>query len=389
MSETIATPSPDVEGASSESALQTAYNETAKHIAQSVFEARLAARKAGRVAALHASDGATETRAHETHVHDDIAQRLDALFPPRNRAGVGVALEYHEMGNQPVSDTLLEEAQQLQVSLEHIGLTLGTVVHGVQIANATPTMVAFLRALLLERKVIFFREQTLSENDQVEFGRRFGTLDAFPFGKPGANPYILEIVHDDTSPGTENGWHTDVTWMQRPPLGSIAHCTEVPPYGGDTLFSDSHAAFLGLSGELQDRIEHLRGVNDYRVFLHGLDPDLVEEIKRKIPFGVDHPLVRTHPETGKRALYIHGGFLRHDSLFDGRDGQALSPEESQQIVRGLLTQHERAEYHCRFQWAPGSVAFWDNRAVQHYAASDYYPHRRVLRRVTVSGDEPH
>ncbi len=120
----------------------------------------------------------------------------------------------------------------------------------------------------------------------------------------------------------------------------------------------------------------------------GLSDVLVDTIKNEIPFGVSHPLLRTHPETGKTGLYIHGGFLRHDSLYDVRTGEQLETSESEDIVRQLLQQHARPEYTCRFQWAQGSIAFWDNRAVQHYAASDYYPHRRRLRRVTVSGDKP-
>jgi taurine dioxygenase len=162
--------------------------------------------------------------------------------------------------------------------------------------------------------------------------------------------------------------------------------------GGDTLFADSHAAYLGLDPAMQERIEHLYGINDYRIFLGrsagGLPADFVESIKSELPFGVSHPLLRTHPETGKTALYIHGGFLRHDSLYDVRTGETLPKIESETIVAHLLAQHPRPEYVCRFHWQAGSVAFWDNRAVQHYAASDYYPHERLLRRVTVSGDKP-
>jgi taurine dioxygenase len=319
---------------------------------------------------------------------------VEQAFPAHNPAGLGVALEYERMGLQPVSDDLQAQADVLGCKLEHLGVTLGTVIHGVNLKESPSTeLIQFIRNVLLERKVIFFRDQNLSETEQVAFGRRFGELDAFPFGKHGENPYILEIAHDQNRPGTENSWHTDVTWMEKPSLGSIAQCIEVPPVGGDTLFSDSHACYLGLPRELQARVEHLHGIHDYRVFIArygagSLPDDLVSSIKESIPFGVSHPLLRTHPETGKTGLYIHGGFLRHDSLYDIRTGETLPPEESQAIVRQLLQQHARPEYICRFNWAPGSIAFWDNRAVQHYAASDYYPHRRVLRRVTVSGDKP-
>ncbi|MDH3644500.1 MAG: TauD/TfdA family dioxygenase [Gammaproteobacteria bacterium] len=319
--------------------------------------------------------------------------QLEQLIPPGNRAAAGVALEYERMGNVPVSAELLARADAAGIEFEHLGTTLGTVLHNLDLKAAlSPELVQLIRDTLLERKVIFFRDQHLSENEQVAFARNFGELDAFPFGKPGKNPYILEIIHGKSSPGTENGWHTDVTWMEQPSLGSIAQLVEAPPVGGDTLFSDSHACLLGLPVDLRERIEHLHGINDYRLFIKrgavGLPDELVGALKKEIPFGVSHPLVRTHPETGKAALYIHGGFLRHDSLFDVRTGEALEKAESEAIVEELLTQHDRPEYVCRFKWQQGSIAFWDNRAVQHYAASDYYPNRRVLRRVTVSGDKP-
>lgn len=330
-----------------------------------------------------------------TGAADLSARSLEHMLPDHNRAALGVATEYERMGNQPVSDQLLAQAAGQGVEFEHLGLTLGTVLHNVDLRTAaSPELTALLRATLLERKVIFFRDQNLDEAQHVAFARSFGELDAFPFGKPGADPFILEIIHDANSPGRENGWHTDVTWMERPSLGSIAQCVVCPDVGGDTLFSDSHAAYLGLPPGLRGRIEHLRGINDYRLFIGGrgsdaLPDELVDELKKTIPFGVDHPLVRTHPETGKPALYIHGGFLRHDSLYDERTGATLDPAESKAIVKTLLAQHARPEYQCRFQWQQGSIAFWDNRAVQHYAASDYYPNRRVLRRITVSGDRPY
>ena len=308
-----------------------------------------------------------------------------------NRVGFGVAREYETMGNQPVSDDLLAAAAPFGIEFEHLGTTIGTVLHGVDLkTDVSDELIHVIRRTLLERKVIFFRDQHLDEDQQVAFGRRFGELDAFPFGKSGDNPFILEIYHDEQRPGSINQWHTDVTWMECPSLGSIAQCVVVPPVGGDTLFSDSHAAYHGLPRDLKDRVEHLDGVNDYRNFIAtpGLDPALIEAIKEAIPFGVTHPLVRTHPETGKRALYLHGGFLRHESLTDRRTGQQLAPEECASIVQTLLAQHARPDYSCRFRWSLGSIAFWDNRAVQHYAASDYYPNARLLRRVTVAGDRP-
>jgi taurine dioxygenase len=348
----------------------------------------------------HYNEVAVRTAAALSQADEGVRRQLagkeiprERLFPAFNRTGLGIALEYEAMGNRPVSEELQARADALGLELEHLAITIGTVIHGINVRDSDSEQVQFIRDVLLERKVIFFREQHLSEDEQVAFGEKFGGLDAFPFGRQGENPYILEIRHGRNNPGTENGWHTDVTWMERPSLGSIAQCIEVPPVGGDTLFSDSHACYHGLPPELQKRIEYLHGINDYRNFLmrrgrEGLPEDLVEKIKQEIPFGVSHPLLRTHPETGKTALYIHGGFLRHDSLYDVRTDEQLPREESEAIVRQLQQQHSRPEYSCRFKWTAGSIAFWDNRAVQHYAASDYHPHKRVLRRVTVSGDKP-
>lgn len=311
------------------------------------------------------------------------------LFPDFNRVGYGVAREYERMGRRPVSAALAARAQALGVDLEHIGLTLGTVLHGLDLRRPlTAAQIDLVRSVLLERKVIFLRDQHLDEAQQVAFGRCFGELDAFPFGPVGRDPHILEIIHGPRNPGTENSWHTDVTWMEQPSLGSVAQCVEVPAFGGDTLFADSHAAFLGLRPELAARIRHLDGINDYRIFLARIPQALHAEYKAAIPFGVTHPLLRTHPETGKTALYLHGGFLRHESLHDRRTGETLDPDEARAIVRELQQQHGRPEYQCRFRWNAGDLAFWDNRAVQHYATSDYFPERRVLRRVTVRGDRP-
>lgn len=320
---------------------------------------------------------------------------IEQLVPAFNPTAAGAYREYEQMGNRPISEGLEHRAGQHGIEFEHLGLTLGTVLHNVDLTtHLSPELTQLIRDTLLERKVIFFRNQHLDEDQQTTFGRQFGSLDAFPFGTPGDNPFILKIVHGPGSPGTENVWHTDVTWMERPSLGSIAQCVVAPPYGGDTLFADSHAAYLGLPSALREQIDHLSGVNDYRIFIEGRGrgamPDaLVAEVKERIPYGVDHPLVRTHPETGKPALYLHGGFLRHESLFDRRTGVTLDRDESKRIATALLAQHNQPEYICRFRWQTDSIAFWDNRAVQHYAASDYYPHKRVLRRVTISGDRPY
>ena len=308
----------------------------------------------------------------------------------RHGVGWGVALEYERMGSRPVSEGLQARADEFGFELEHLGITLGTVIHNINLkGELTSDLIQFVRDTLNERKVIFFRDQHLTEDEQVAFGRSFGELDAFPFAPAGENPYIVEVRAPKNSPGGVSIWHTDVTWMEKPSLGSILQLIVVPPIGGETLFSDSHAAYLGMPHDLRQRIKFLHGINDYRAFLAGLQEELVATIKEEIPFGVSHPLVRTHPETGKTALYINVGFLRHDSLYDVRNGEQLEREEAEKLVKELLSQHNRPEYMCRFPWQEGSIAFWDNRAVQHYAASNYYPHARLGRRITVAGDKPY
>ncbi|MEO0495264.1 MAG: TauD/TfdA family dioxygenase, partial [Actinomycetota bacterium] len=151
---------------------------------------------------------------------------LDRLLARHDKAALGVRLEWERMGERPVSDALEQRAAELGVEFEHLGLTLGSILHGVDLREPTPELFAFVRAALLERKVVFFRDQHLDEAQQVAFGSGFGELDAFPFGRPGSDPYILQIVHGPGSPGFENGWHTDVTWMEEPSLGSIAQLVE-------------------------------------------------------------------------------------------------------------------------------------------------------------------
>lgn len=347
------------------------FNEIAKHVCARLAAARSATQK------------------------NKSKRKREELFPDFNRAGLGVALEWERMGQQPVSDELLQQAAALGVKFEHIGVTLGTILHNVDLKRPlSADQVTFLRQALLERKVLFFHDQNLSKDEQLEFARNFGELDAFPFAKAGEDPFVLELDHDEQSPGNQNGWHTDVTWMEQPSLGSVAQCVQVPPVGGDTLFSDSHAVYFGLAPKLQEKLQHLAGINDYRHLLPkdgdaALRADLVADIKARIPYGVSHPLLRTHPETGKTAVYFHAAFLRHDSLYDTRSGEPIGEDASRAIVAELMTQHARPEFACRFRWQEGSVAFWDNRAVQHYAVSDYYPYKRKLRRVTISGDRPY
>ena len=241
-------------------------------------------------------------------------------------------------------------------------------------------VIAEIRAALLAHKVIFFRDQFLTPAQHIAFARRFGALEIHPATpKDQPDPEVLHIAHGPDSRGQENFWHSDVTWRAEPSLGSILRAVEVPPVGGDTLFADMGAAFRGLSPAMQQWCRGLTAVHDIaRVFARRLGKDPKELHDRYPP--QTHPVVRTHPETGEQALYVNTAFTSHI--------EGLSAKESAWLLQHLYAQAAVPEIQCRFRWAAGSMAFWDNRAAQHYAASDYFPAVRRMERVTIAGDRP-
>ncbi len=238
---------------------------------------------------------------------------------------------------------------------------------------------------LLEWRVIFFRDQAITTEDHLRFARWFGDLEVHPFApeKPGY-PEVLSITHDESSPGKENVWHSDVTWRLQPSLGSILRALQTPDYGGDTLFCDMAAAYNGLPEDIQAKLEGLTARHDFNNFRQGLfsngaSAEEVAKFDATYP-NPHHPVVRTHPETGEKSLYVNRAFTKE---IDGLDAA-----QSESLLELLYAQARVPEYQCRFRWQPDSIAFWDNRACQHYAASDYWPARRVVERVTICGDVP-
>ena len=174
-------------------------------------------------------------------------------------------------------------------------------------------------------------------------------------------------------------WHSDVTWREKPSLGSILRAIEIPAVGGDTLFANMVLAYEQLPDETREQIQGLIAVHDIaRVFAKRLNKK-PEELHEKYP-PMEHPLVRTHPETGENAIYVNAAFTSHI--------KDLDPEESRRLLQKLYLSAWNPELQCRFRWEVGSVAFWDNRASQHFAASDYFPAVRVMERVTIAGDRP-
>ena len=270
--------------------------------------------------------------------------------------------------------------------LEPLTPSIGAEVHGVDLRGPLdPDTAAGLQAALLDWKVLFFRDQDITTEQHLDFARSFGELEIHPFApaKPGY-PEVLAITHDRASPGRENTWHSDVTWRERPSLGSVLRCLECPPVGGDTLFADMYGAYEGLPDEVKEEIEGRTAVHDFKPFREGMRRQGRSEAElaafdAAYPM-VEHPVVRTHPETGRRALYVNAVFTQHVV--------GLDKARSDAVLAHLYAQAAIPELQCRFRWRPSSIAFWDNRASQHYAASDYWPELRRMERVTIVGDRP-
>ena len=264
---------------------------------------------------------------------------------------------------------------------------IGAEISGIDLSRPTDAATrAVLREALLQWKVIFFRDQDITTEQHLAFARQFGELEVHPFAphKEGY-PEVLAITHNRERPGKENKWHSDVTWRECPSLGSILRAVEVPDVGGDTLFSDMYAAYDGLSEEVKGKIDGAVAVHDFAHFRKlmekaGKTPEEIEEMNRKYPM-VEHPVVRTHPETGRKGIYVNIAFTQHIV--------GMEKAESDALLAHLYAQAAIPEYQCRFRWQKNSIAFWDNRACQHYAAADYWPAVRQMERVTIIGDRPY
>ncbi len=264
--------------------------------------------------------------------------------------------------------------------------TIGAEIQGIDLAGPLgPETIAAIRAALLEWKVVFFRDQDITAEQHLAFGRKFGELEVHPLlpQKPGY-PEIIPLTHNRESRGRENTWHSDVTWRQEPSLGSVLRAVEIPPVGGDTLFADMYAAYEGLSDQVKAKIDGKTAINDLGFFpgllrKQGKSEAEIEEHVRKYP-PAEHPVVRTHPETGRKALYVNAVFTRHIIGMD--------KTESATLLQYLFAQASIPEYQCRFRWTVNAMAFWDNRSAQHYAVSDYWPAVRRVERVTIIGDRP-
>jgi taurine dioxygenase len=266
--------------------------------------------------------------------------------------------------------------------------TIGARVSGVDLAEPQPdAVVADIRGALLRHKVLFFEDQDLTPQAQRDFAKRFGDLHIHPvYPQVEGVPEILVLDNHKDNPTDNDNWHTDVTFIETPPLGSLLYAKHLPPIGGDTIWSDSEAAFAALSPTFQAFLSGLEAVHDFtksfppdRQVAQNAGEERYGKARRDHP-PVTHPVVRTHPETGRQGLFVNYGFTTRI--------KGLSSKESGAILRLLFEHIQKPEFLVRWTWKPGALAFWDNRVTQHYAVNDYLPHRRIMHRATVLGDRP-
>ena len=303
------------------------------------------------------------------------------LQAKRQRLG-GYDAEVGPLGHLAAERQRLRELTWQHFDARTVGATIGAEVSGIDLADElSDDSVAELRQALLAYKVLFFRDQPLTAAQHVAFARRFGELEIHPFIPANADqPELVRFAKSADVGGYENGWHSDVSWRATPSMGAVLRAVSVPPSGGDTLFADMAALYDGLPDDLQAEVDGLVAVHDFTSsFGRGLDPTALADMQQKFP-AIEHPVIRTHPETGRRLMYLNRFFV------SGIVG--MSVDESRVLVDRLCRYADTPEYQCRFQWQPDSVAFWDNRAVQHYANSDYWPDVRVMERASIIGDRP-
>lgn len=270
------------------------------------------------------------------------------------------------------------------LSIKKAAGALGAEVSGVDLTQAlSDETIAAIRAAFVEHQVIFFRGQSLEPEQQLAFGRRFGPLNIHPYVQGMADhPEVMEIIKepaDKTNFG--GGWHSDMSFLESPSIGSILYAVQTPDYGGDTLFASQVAAYEALSPGLKATLEGLNAVHsagrEYSAKGHSAQKRGSMQVVEAEGLAGEfvHPVVKVHPETGRKALYVNPAFTMR---FEG-----WSRRESKPLLE-FLFEHSRYEaFTCRFRWEPGSVAFWDNRSVWHFALNDYPGQRRHMRRVTV------
>jgi len=273
-----------------------------------------------------------------------------------------------------------------KLEIRPIAGALGAEIHGIDLAGELEAeLVTAIRRALLDHLVIFFRDQNLTPAQFLAFARAFGTPIEYPFvrGLPDF-PEIIEVKKLEHETVNFGGiWHSDTTYLETPPMGSMLLAREVPPVGGDTLFANMYQAYATLSPGLRALLAPLRAVNgSAKADVTRTREDRVASNpgEARKSYEAVHPVARTHPETGRQALYVN---VAHTLRFEG-----MTEAESAPLLDFLFAHQVKPEFTCRFRWEAGSIAFWDNRCAQHNPVNDYHGHRRVMHRITLAGDKP-
>jgi taurine dioxygenase len=281
------------------------------------------------------------------------------------------------------------------ISVEPLTCWIGAELSHLNLADAARDegLFAEIRALLLKHRVLFLRDQTITSAEHVAFARRFGPLEDHPVvGSDPDNPGLVRIYKDLNSPPEhyENGWHADTTWREAPQMGAVLRCLACPEVGGDTIWSNMARAYEDLPPAIKDQIAPLKARHSIEATFGAAMP-----IERRLALrtqypDAEHPVVRTHPETGEKVLFV-GGFATHFTNFhtpaNVRYGSDFAPGAAN-LLTYLISRAAIPEYQVRWRWTPNSVAIWDNRATQHYAVQDYWPAVRRMERAGIVGDRP-
>ena len=271
------------------------------------------------------------------------------------------------------------------IEVRPIAGALGAEILGVDSARPLgDEVVTEIRQAFLDHLVIFLRSQKLTPPQQLAFARRFGEPMEYPQlkGLPDC-PLITPVIKLARERVNFGGvWHSDTTYLARPPMASMLYAVEIPPYGGDTLFANQYLAYEALSEGLKRALAGLAGINtSTKADVSKTREDRLRDAGAELKVLIaEHPVVRTHPETGRKALYVNVGHTTHFKNWTER--------ESEPLLDYLFRHQVRPEFTCRFRWEPGSLAFWDNRCTQHNPVNDYHGFKRVMHRVTLAGDTP-
>ena len=264
---------------------------------------------------------------------------------------------------------------------------VGAEISGVDLREATDGEIADIRKAWLDHGVVFFRDQDLTSEQYLAFADSIGERDRYPF-VPGIEGYpdiiaVMKLPHETVNFG--GIWHSDTAYLDEPPMATMLLAREVPPAGGDTLYASQYAAYDALSDAMKELLAPLKAVNssamaDVSKTREDRIKDAGDARSERRDYEALHPVVRTHPETGRKALYVN---VAHTSHFEG-----MTPDESRGLLQFLFAHQTKPEFTCRFSWRPGSLALWDNRCVQHNPVNDYHGYKRVMHRITLKGDRP-